>query len=206
MNIRYWNTYYKKFNLNKPSNFARFCFKYFSKKDISIDVGCGNGRDTNFFITKGLNFQGLDTSITAIKINKKKIGNYFLKKNLCSKSFKSSSLEKKKLNNVYARFFLHTITKKNQNIFFENLKKILRKNGKVFLEFRTIKDPMAKLGKKISFNETITSHYRRFIVVKDLERELKLLNFKIIYKKQSFNFAKLNKQKPHICRMILIKC
>lgn len=205
MNKQFWNNHYKKFSLDKPSNFAKFCLKFFKKSQYSLDIGCGNGRDTKYFLDKGHYFKGLDISEKAIKKNKEKIGNFFLNSNICQLSFKKCSIGKKKFNNIYARFFLHTITQKDENNFFKNASMILKKRGKIFLEFRTIKDPMAKIGKKISNNERISDHYRRFILVAELEKLIKLNNFKIIYKKQSFNFAKFKNQKPHICRMILLK-
>jgi hypothetical protein len=64
---------------------------------------------------------------------------------------------------------------------------------------------MMKIGKKISKNERISDHYRRFINTQEFEKELKILNFKIIYKKESFRFAKYKNEQPHICRMILSK-
>lgn len=205
INKRFWNNHYNKFNLEKPSNFAKFCLKFIKKNDLNLDIGCGNGRDTKYFINKGLNFKGLDISDKAIKKNKERIGNFFYNINICDLSFKKYSIVKKKIDNIYARFFLHTITSQDENNFFKNSNKILKKKGKVFLEFRTIKDPMAKIGKKISYNERISDHYRRFILVEELKKLTKLNNFKIIYQKKSFNFARFKNQKPHICRMILVK-
>ena len=203
MNKKYWNKHYRKFNLNRPSNFAKYCLKYIRKKDRNIDIGCGNGRDTYFFLKKGYNFIGIDLSNKAIELNKKNFGNFFFKKDICSKSFNLNFKKKKKFKNVYARFFLHAISLKDQVQFFKNIKKILLKDGKVMLEFRTTKDPTMRLGKKISLSERISTHYRRFIDVDQFDREIILDGFKIIYKKQSFNFAKYKRQKPHICRMIL---
>jgi len=203
MNNNYWNKYYKNFKYYKPSSFAKFCVKYFKRADLNLDIGCGNGRDTIYFIKNKYNFRGIDISFTATKINNINFGNFFYKKNFCSKFLKLNFLGKKKINNIYARFFIHTITLKDQIQFLRNVKKVLSKNGKIFLEFRTTKDPMMKLGKKISYNERISSHYRRFIDVEKLEHEIQAENFKFIYKKQSFNFANFNNQKPHICRMIL---
>ncbi len=205
MNKRFWNNHYEKFSLDKPSNFARFCLKFLKKNEFNLDIGCGNGRDTKYFLDKGYHFIGLDISEKAIKKNKERIGNFFFNSNICHLSFKRYSIGKKKFNNIYARFFLHTITKKNENIFFKNASIILKKKGKIFLEFRTIKDPKAKIGKKISKNERITDHYRRFILVEELKKLIKFNKFKIVYQKQSFNFARFKNQKPHICRMILVK-
>jgi len=46
MKSKFWNKHYKKFTVNKPSFFAKFCIsRYLSTSDILIELGCGNGRD-----------------------------------------------------------------------------------------------------------------------------------------------------------------
>jgi hypothetical protein len=83
---------------------------------------------------------------------------------------------------------------------------MLKKNGSLYLEFRTINDILFKKGKKLSHNERITSHYRRFIDPPDLLKELKInFNFRVIYCKSSTKFAIYKTQKPHVCRLILKK-
>lgn len=202
----FWDNFYKKFSLNAPSKFAEFIIKnQLFKKGYILDIGCGNGRDSFYFLKSGYKTIGLDRSGTAIKLNKKILPNNFFKRNVCSNKLNLSFARNKKISNVYARFFIHAINSREQFSFFKNIKKILSKNAKIFLEFRTIKDPMMKVGKKISINERISDHYRRFINPKDFELNLKSMNFKIIYKRESFHFAKYKNQKPHICRMILIK-
>ena len=49
----------------------------------------------------------------------------------------------------------------------------MKKNSKLFLEFRTTKDPLMKKGKKISYNEVVSDHYRRFINVQEFLKEIK---------------------------------
>lgn len=83
---------------------------------------------------------------------------------------------------------------------------MLKKNGLLCLEFRTINDILFKKRKKISHNERITDHYRRFINPSVLLKELKMnFNFKVFYCKSSTRFAIFNKQKPDVCRLILKK-
>jgi hypothetical protein len=58
---------------------------------------------------------------------------------------------------------------------------MLKKNGVLFIEFRTIKDNLFKKVNKISQYERITDHYKRFIdppkSIKELKKEF---NFKLI--------------------------
>jgi ubiquinone/menaquinone biosynthesis C-methylase UbiE len=200
-NNEYWNNFYKKFNTCEESNFARFVYKYISKlKNVKLlDVACGNGRDTFYFRKNAIDAEGVDISRTAIKKNKL-ISDFFYIKNVCKKKI----FFKKKYNVIYARFFLHAINEKQENIFFKNLKKIATKNSKIFLEFRTDKDPLINKGIKISKNERFYTHYRRFINVSNFKVKVLKNKFKVIKIISSSNFALFKGQKPNICRAILL--
>ena len=204
MNLKrnlYWNNFYSNFSFSKESNFAKFCLKYIKKNSDLLDIACGNGRDTFFFIKNGIKCKGIDISKIAIKNNTKKLKNTFQVMDACTRRFNL----KKKYDFIYCRFFLHTINQNSERIFLDNVKKIMKKNSKLFLEFRTTKDPLMKIGKKISNNEVISDHYRRFINVQEFLKEIKKNNFKIFYKASSNNFAKFGNERPHICRIILKK-
>ena len=70
----YWNKFYKKKKApQKSSSFAVFCTKFLKdKNEIIYDLGCGNGRDTVFFLKKNFRCIGFDQSKTIINNNKKK--------------------------------------------------------------------------------------------------------------------------------------
>ena len=203
MKKSYWNNFYKKFNLKKPSLFARFVLKKLKRNSLLLEVGCGNGRDTLFFLKNNINCIAYDISKTAIHQNRKLLNKVFYNKNICKKKEK---LKKNYFDYIYARFFLHAINKNEQKFFFINSFITLKTNGFLYLEFRTINDTLFKKGKKLSHYERITDHYRRFINPIDLLKELKVnFNFKVIYCKSSTKFAIFKKQKPNVCRLILKK-
>lgn len=202
-NLNYWNKFYKKFKFGKESKFANFTYKKLIKiknKIKMIDVGCGNGRDTIFFIKKKFDIIGVDQSDVIIK-NRKFFKKKFIKKNICKKNL----VLKKKFDVLYARFFIHAINENQQDNFFKNIKRIINKKGLIFFEFRTIKDPLIKKGIRISKYERYDGHYRRFIDPQDFKNKLKKMNFRIIYFKTSNKYAVYQNQRPHICRMILKK-
>ena len=153
-----------------------------------------------FFLKKGIKALGIDFSKTAIKKNNSFISDKFILANICK-----DNLKIKKFDYIYARFFLHTINYKEENRFLKNIKKISKKNSKIFLEFRTTKDKLMKLGKAISKYERFHGHYRRFIKVDDFKKKLALLDYKLIYISESINFAKFKSEKPSICRVIFKK-
>jgi hypothetical protein len=97
---------------------------------------------------------------------------------------------------------LDTINYRNEDIFLKILKKILNKKTIVALEFRTTKDQLLQKGIKISTNEGLTDHYRRFVDVSDFLKKLNKLNFKIVYLKQSTNLSKYKNDNPHLCRLV----
>ena len=71
------------------------------------------------------------------------------------------------------------------------------------LEFRTDKDSLMNKGKKLSKNETLTDHYRRFINVKIILKYFKTLSFKLIYILEKKGLSKHKNDNPVLCRLIL---
>jgi len=86
------------------------------------------------------------------------------------------------------------------------LKKIskLKNLQYLFIETRSDKDELCGVGKKISKNEYITDHYRRFINKDKLLKMLKK-NFRIIYSKEAKGFSKFKKEDPCLIRVIAVK-
>ena len=196
----YWNKYYKNnIVVSKPSDFARFVLKRIKKTPGSlIDIGCGNARDTFFFINNKINAFGCDRSGTIIKKNKK-IKKIFYHMNFCKKEIKLQ----KKFDFFYARFFIHAINLKEEEIFFKNIKKNIDTSCQIYLEFRTDKDPLMFEGKYISKYERHTDHYRRFINVDSFIKRMKKKKINILFLKTSKKFAIFKKDKPDVCRVIL---
>ena len=81
----------------------------------------------------------------------------------------------------------------------------MKKNGEIYIEFRTDQDPLYKQGNKISKYEYIFGHYRRFINIGLFKKRIQKYGFKIKFMLSSFNLAKFKTENPHICRMILVK-
>jgi|TARA_B110001452_G_C15223532_1_gene424137 ubiquinone/menaquinone biosynthesis C-methylase UbiE len=202
----YWNKYYNsRDNNNKPSNFALFIAKKFIKKQtFLLDVGSGDGRDSFHHRKIANHVFGVDLSNVAIEKNKLKAKRLGLK-NITFKNLSSNNLIKvsnRKINFIYARFFLHAINESNENKFLRSIIENFNKKTIIALEFRTTKDVLMKKGKKISEYERLTNHYRRFIDVEKFEQKLLKMNFKIIYKKLGINLSKSPNDNPHLCRIV----
>lgn len=210
MNNSYWNKFYlNKKKTFKPSSFAVFVKKRLKKKIFinMIEIACGDGRDTFYFSKYFKKIISIDKSKTVINKNIKN-NNYNKCKNtiFISKDFTKDIKDiYGKYNFVYARFYFHTINAKEENISLKNISKITNKNSIIAFEFRTDKDKMINKGKKISKNERLYTHYRRFINVKEFEKKLSRYKFKIVYKKVSNNLSIFKKDNPYLCRLMIKK-
>ena len=205
-NNTYWNNYYNsKDNNNKPSNFAKFIKKkYLKKKTTLLDVGAGDGRDSFYFQNQAKYIFAIDQSDVVINKNKLKTKRLSLKNILFKRlqSNKLKTLHNKKIDIIYARFFLHAINEANENKFLNIIKKDFKDNIIIALEFRTTKDVLRKKGKKISINERLTDHYRRFIDINNFKKKLEKMKFKILYIKSGINLSKGPNDNPHLCRVV----
>ena len=205
-NNRFWNNYYKKNYRKKNSTFSKFCFDNFIKfnnykKKNLIDIGCGNGADSNFFYKKKLNVYALDESKVAIT------NNLFLYKNkinfILASIFNKFNL-KIKFSYIYLRFFLHTIRPNQEKKLFKIIKRLGEKGSLIFFEFRTDKDPLMKQGDFIKGNITFTDHYRRFINLKKLKLFLqKDKKIKILYMIEKKGLSRYRSDNPVLARLIL---
>lgn len=89
---KYWDNFYKKNGFNKPSNFAKFCLPYI--KGEMIELGCGDGRDLNYFRQNKIDCCGIDIEYNGIDV--------------------STWLHNPCPEYVYTRFFWHAIDRKLQ--------------------------------------------------------------------------------------------
>lgn len=206
-NENFWNKFYKKkLILNKPSNFALFILKFIKKKHTKIvDVGCGNGRDIFFFKKNKIEFFGIELSKSASNLIKTKLNKKSEKKKIFNENFVKFNY-KKNIDgefSIYSRFTWHSINKKNETIFLNKMSKIPNLKY-LFIETRSDKDELCGVGKKISKNEYITDHYRRFINKNDLLKKIKR-SFKILYIKESKGFSKFKNENPCLIRLIAEK-
>ena len=117
----YWNSFYKRTtSIAEPSDFAKFVLKKIKKNPgFLLDVGCGNGRDTFFFLKNKINAVGCDQSESVIK-KIKKLKKSFLQLNFCEKKV----FLKKNINFFMRDFFYMLLMQEKKKFFFEILKKI----------------------------------------------------------------------------------
>ena len=213
----HWEDYYKTKKNNSvwqtfPSQFAIFTLSNVKEKNSLLEIGCGNGRDSLFFSNYFNNVLCVDYSSNAIDIINKKIS----KKNNIKANILDlyndekvdifSKLYSKSFNIIYGRFFLHAINKSGEINFWKIANHVLKKEGKVFVEYRNNLDSRKKLGKILSDNERQDGHYRRFINNDNLlNRAKKFSNLKEEYFIHGIGFSKYFDEDPNVSRLILSK-
>ena len=175
----YWEQYYKK-NPNpvEPSTFARFTSGFLHPGNSLIELGCGNGRDSVFFAQNNLNVTAIDQVESEMDYLNHKYSLYNL-------DFKADDFTRltsdKSYDYVYSRFTLHSINEEAEARVLKWIGSNLKDQGYFFLEVRSINDPMFQKGEKISDNENVTTHYRRYLNLEDTINKIEKCGLKIIY-------------------------
>ena len=202
----YWDMFYAENSLtHRPSSFAEFCLPQMDKLKYIVELGCGNGRDACYFAQNNLKVIAFDRSHEAIVQNQKmKIQNIeFIEDDFTA--IKSEYIVGKEIGNIYSRFTLHSIDKTDFDRTLEWVSETLLAGGKFFLEARTINDKLFGVGKAMPDNGFYTTHYRRFLDIKQVKVQLENLNFTLLYCVEDFISAELNNDGAVVLRVICIK-
>jgi len=201
-NKKYWQKFYRTKSINSldfPSQFSMFTLSKKRKENVLFEFGCGNGRDAAFMYKFYKSTFAFDMSETAIKLNKKKY------KNLKSLKFKVCDIRDyfnvKKYHKfkkcIYARFFLHSLNYKEISKFIYLVTRLLNKNEKIFVEYRTHLDK----NKKKFFKD----HFRNFLNPKKIIKMFNKEKLIKIYSINGYGLAVFNDEDPHVARQIFIK-
>ena len=199
-NNQHWNKFYKESKaVNDPSSFALFSLPKINKKYHLIELGCGNGRDSLFFINQGIKVIACDLAEEGIK----KINNpNFLVRDFTNLKDNEFNI---KIGTVYSRFTLHAVDKKSASRTLNWSYKNLIENGKLLIEVRSVKDDFYGKGTKVGKDEYINDHYRRFIRNEELIEELKEIGFKIEENIESKGLAVYKDEDPVVIRVVASK-
>lgn len=206
MNDRaYWDSYYiSNPPINDPSDFAVFVSGYIQSDKRMVDLGCGNGRDSLYFINSGVNVLGVDSSQAAI--DKLNLNTYSNAEFVCADFTDSLIIYGAVSDYFYSRFTIHAITKEKQDVLFNNVYKSLNPGGYFFIEVRSVNDDIFGKGESAGRNSYVyNGHYRRFIVKDEIARELSEDGFAVLYNEEARGFAKFGEDDPLIIRIIARK-
>jgi adenylylsulfate kinase-like enzyme/SAM-dependent methyltransferase len=200
----YWNSYYESAEVTMaPSPFALFVEEKLSGRAKLVDVGCGNGRDAIQF-AKRHDVTGIDTSKAAVRLCQQRHGE-------SGATFQTGSLPDQprgwaaSYDAVYSRFVLHAMTESEEVAMLEAADRVLRPGGRLFIECRSINDPLARQGEVISPTERIAGHYRRFIILEELRQRLLEAGFRIDFEVEAAGLAVFGDEDPIVIRVIASK-
>lgn len=197
----HWADFYRaQQRVAPPSPFARDSRGRMAAGQRLLELGCGNGRDALFFHDEGLVVTAIDRSSEAIAACREAAAGRGIDFLCCDAADVASQVEGG-FDIVYSRFSLHAMTRAEEDGALEAAFGLLKPGGQLLIECRSINDPLAREGDVISPTERIAGHYRRFIVLDELEHKLGKLGFVVSDSLESNGLAKHGNEDPVVIRV-----
>jgi len=153
----FWNKVYSSddsFFGDEPSSFALLCYKEFQKNDVKriLELGCGQGRDTFFFASKGIEVYTIDSSKVAVDA----LSKLAIEKNLPihAMTFDARTdlpFDDNYFDAVYSHMFYNMrFTCEEISMLFKEVNRILKNRGLHFFSVRSDHDASCKKGEKVT--------------------------------------------------------
>tara|TARA_Y100000296_G_C5128664_1_gene234263 strand:- start:301 stop:906 length:606 start_codon:yes stop_codon:yes gene_type:complete len=197
-NDSYWENFYNSKEakqLNVPSDFAIFTSDCLQESKLSqdakiLDLGCGTGRDTYYFLNLGYtNVCGLDKICPE--------GDHFVKGDLIENIQHSDVF--------YMRFFVHAVDEERLDVILSKIDKAMDKDGLVFIETRSTKGLSSGDKTLVNFKSSVgEKHFRMLYSLEYLKAKVEK-NFTMLYCVEEKGLAKYKQEDPYIIRMVLGK-
>jgi ubiquinone/menaquinone biosynthesis C-methylase UbiE len=199
----YWNTFYAsggaRDHIELPSQFAVFFLGEVSAQANIVDFGCGTGRDSFFFASRGRKVTGVDGSRSAVKLCNARAADLKLSNAnfICANLGDADAyrqLHGQGPMALYARFFIHAITDEVEMTFLEQASRLVG-DEILAVEFRTPRDEQ-----QVKFT---SAHYRRFVNPLQFVARAAEFGFQTAYYAEGFGFAKFRQDDAHVARILL---
>lgn len=197
-----WNKFYEKFKFSIPSQFCVLTAIELNAEDVLIDLGCGNGRDSLYFlINQNILTYGVDQSEAAIKSiieSDSALHKNFFNFDLTIESswidlFSKIPRGSKRLI-FYSRFFNHSLTEEEENTLIKMLMKYSKSGDKCYFEFRVDEDK--------SRTHIFGEHFRRFQSSTAFIEKFSHTPFELEYFIEGRGMAKFKSEDPFVGRFI----
>lgn len=200
----YWADYYAHHEHAEASSFARFVHERLdSAAPVTVvDIGCGDGRDSIFFATRGRKVVGLDRAGVAIEHAREKAGQAGLAQarfEVCDLADGAAFAEVVKDVGTrplvfYSRFVLHAIDAPTQAALLDAVDAQARSGDLLAAEFRTDKDEERE--------KAHPKHYRRYQNAAEFLADLRDRGWVIDFDVESDGLAPWGDEDPVLCRAI----
>lgn len=206
----YWSNYYAENQMpTEPSTFAKFILPKLEEGKHLIELGCGNGRDSIYFSKNNIKVHAIDqvkTEVDFLNENFSSENIIFIADDFTNLANTDNDLIKNtSYDYIYSRFTFHSINEKKEENTLNWIGNNLNENGFLFLEARSIKDPMFKKGNSLSNNENFTTHYRRYMELEKIIKKIESKNLEIIFNIEDKDLAPYKDDNPVIIRIIAKK-
>ena len=206
----YWDDFYEGHNaVGYPSPFAEFCESHFLDDTSHIlELGPGNGRDAFFFYDHGHQVTAVDQSQSAVEQCQKRaaeVRHPNLVQFRCEDFTRLDPADHPDMDAVYSRFTIHSIDDEAEGRVIDLAWEVLRSQGQLLIEARTVNDPLYGKGTEIGTHEFITDHYRRHIDAQDFLRRVLSRGFQLHFFHESDGLALFHDENPVVVRMALIR-
>lgn len=214
----YWSNFYSEIALpDVPSQFCTMVSTEVLDSAPVVEFGCGNGRDSLYFASRGFLVFGSDLCATAIESNRSKAAERFgslavrrqPRFSVCDVTDASAvgalvaeARAAARDGNgpivVYNRFFLHSIDAAQEAMFVRGLAGSMAEGDRLYMEFRChLDEDLPKVYGK--------DHYRRYVQTDDLCRLLERSGYAIEYRVTGRGMAKYKSEDPFVSRIVAVK-
>lgn len=205
MDKSYWNTFYADNKaVDEPSLFAQWTMEQLERKKKIVDMGCGNGRDSIFFMKNDMEVYAVDASdVATAHLAHGYQGKIYVE----NKDFVEYLGEKEEeFDYLYSRFTIHAIKEEEQKRCIQNAYRAMKRKGKFLIEVRCTKDELFGKGMLVAKNTYFyNGHNRRFIEKEELLSDLRKENFMIEFAEEKTGFAPYENTDPVVLRVIAVK-
>lgn len=116
----------------EPTDIYKLIQKFFIPNGVTADIGCGNGRDSNWMNQNGFQVSGFDSSEELLKLARE----LFLQIPFSKATLSDLKEIKTQYDNVFCETVIMHLPKVQIESAIKNLKRILKPNGVMYLSWR----------------------------------------------------------------------
>ncbi len=207
----YWDRFYASADasLDLPSSFAQESLGRISPDDLLMELGCGNGRDALFFAADGVRVLGCDQSETAIQLLNERVKTFEFNHApvfLVADFARLGDEYGKDFDVVYSRFTLHAVPKQQASRALLWSHTNLRPGGMLLIEARSVAGSLYGKGRPLEPDAFLhDGHYRRFLRMNELCKELREIGFEIQESVESDGLAVYRDDDPVVIRIVALR-